>query len=71
MEIERELLDKEYIIEMISNKQDSWFASTTIKLLGLELSTALFFGVVAFLLTIGVLFGLEFLKFIKKYETTV
>jgi hypothetical protein len=71
VEIERELLDKEYIIEMISNKQDSGFASTTIKLLGLELSTALFFGVVAFLLTIGVLFGLEFLKFIKKYETTV
>ena len=71
MEIERELLDKEYIIEMISNKKDSGFARTTIKLLGLELRTALFFGVVAFLLTIGVLFGLEFLKFIKKYETTV
>ena len=71
VEIERELLDKQYIVEMISNKQDSGFASTTKTLLGIEMSPILFYGILALLAAIGILFGLEFLKFIEKYKTSV
>lgn len=71
VEIERELLDKQYIVEMISNKQDSGFASNTKSFLGKELSPVLFYGILVFLGTMAVLFGIEFLKFIEKYKTSV
>ena len=71
VEIERELLDKQYIIEMISNKQDSGFASTTKTFLGIELSMTLFLGVLAFLVALAILFGIEFLKFIEKFKMSV
>ena len=71
VEIERELLDKKYIIEMISNKQDSGFASTTKTFLGIELSMTLFLGVLAFLVALAILFGIEFLKFIEKFKMSV
>ena len=71
VKIERELLDKKYIIEMISNKQDSGFASTTKTFLGIELSMTLFLGVLAFLVALAILFGIEFLKFIEKFKMSV
>ena len=71
VEAERELLDKQYIVEMISNKQDSGFASTTKTFLGKELSPILFYGILAFLATLAALFGIEFLKYIEKYKTSV
>ena len=71
VEVERELLDKQYIIEMISNKQDSGFASTTKSFFGIELNSTLFLGILAFLIALGVLFAIEFLKFIEKFKMSV
>ena len=71
VEVERELLDKQYIIEMISNKQDSGFASTTRTFLGIELNTTMFLGVLAFLVALAIMFGIEFLKFIEKFKMSV
>ena len=71
VQIERDLLDKEYIIEMISNKQDSGFASTTKLLFGLELNMTLYLGILAFVLAFAILFGIEFLKLIEKFKTSV
>ena len=71
VEVERELLDKQYIIEMISNKQDSGFASTTRTFLGIELNTTMFVGVLAFLVALAIMFGIEFLKFIEKFKMSV
>jgi len=71
VEIERELLDKQYIVEMISNKQDSGFARNTKTFLGQELSPIMFYGILVFLGTLVVLLGIEFLKFIEKYNTSV
>ena len=71
VQIERDLLDKEYIIEMISNKQDSGFASNTKDLFGKQLSIKSYYIVVLFLLAFIVLIGLEFLKFIEKFKTGV
>ena len=71
VQIDRDLLDKQYIVEMISNKQDSGSASTTKSLFGIELNSTLFLGVLALLVAMAVLFGLEFLKFIEKFKTSV
>ena len=71
VEIERELLDKQYIVEIISNKQDSGSASTTNTIFGIELNSTLFLGVIAFLVAFSVLFGIEFLKFAEKFKTSV
>ena len=71
VEIERELLDKQYIVEMISNKQDSGSASTTKILLGIELNPAIYYAILAFLAAMLILFVIEFLRFIEKYKTSV
>ena len=71
VEIERELLDKQYIVEMISNKQDSGSASTTKILLGIELNQAIYYAILAFLAAMLILFVIEFLRFIEKYKTSV
>jgi len=71
VEIERELLDKQFIIETISNKQDSGFASNTKNLFGNEYSVKLYYTIVLFLLAFIILLGLEFFKFLEKYKTTV
>ena len=71
VEIERELLDKQHIVEMISNKQDSGFANTTKTFFGIELSTTVYSTALAFILTSIILFSIEFLKFIEKYKTSV
>jgi hypothetical protein len=65
------LLNKQYIIEVISNKQDSGFASNTKNIFGNDFSVKLYFTVVIFLLAFIALLGLEFFKFIEKYNTTV
>ena len=71
VDIDRELLNKQYIIEAISNKQDSGFASNTKNIFGNDFSIKLYFTVVLFLLAFIALLGLEFFKFIEKYNTTV
>ena len=71
VEVERELLDKQYIIEMISNKQDSGFASTTKSFFGIELNSTIFLGILAFLGAFGVLLLIEFLKFTEKFKMSV
>ena len=69
--IERMLLDKQYIIEMISNKQDSGFAINSKIIFGRELSVELYYGFGLFLLAFMVLLGIEFLKFIEQYKKRV
>ena len=71
IEIERDLLDKQYIVETISNKQDSGSASNTKNFFGLELPLNLYMGILFFLLTFAVLLALEFSRFIEKFRTQV
>lgn len=71
VEVDRELLDKQYIIETISNKQDSGFASNTKSLFGTEFSPTKYFSIILFLLAFFGLLGLEFLKYIEKYKTSI
>ena len=71
MEIERTLQDKTYIVEMISNKQDSGFANTDKVLFGKELNVKLYYAVLSFLGAFIILLGLEFLKFLEIYKKSV
>ncbi len=71
VQIERDLLDKQYIVQMISNRQDSGSASNARNLFGKELSIKSYYTIVLFLLAFIVLLGIEFLKFIEKYKTSV
>ena len=67
--IERDLLDKKYIVETISNKQDSGIASTTKALFGIFINIKFYYAIVLFLGVFIILLGLEFFKFLETYKT--
>lgn len=71
IEVERDLLDKQNIIETISNEQDSGLASNTKNLFGAELPMSLYMAALLFLLVFAVLLVLEFSRFIEKFRTQV
>ena len=71
IEVERDLLDKQYIIETISNKRDSGLSSNTKNLFGAELPMSLYTAALFFLLVFAVLLALEFSRFIEKFRTQV
>ena len=66
--IERELKDKQNIVDVISSKQDSGFVDNSKELLGLKLDSKYYYLVLFTLLTFVALFGIEFLKFLEKYK---
>lgn len=68
VDIDRKLKDNENIVEAISSKQDSGFVDDTKELLGLNLSTKLYYLVLFTVLTFVILIGIEFLKFLEKYK---
>lgn len=71
VETTRSLLDKEFIIEIITSKQDTGVTSDKNEILGLKLPYSLFLSFVLFLLTSAVLLGSEFLKFIERYKPQI
>jgi hypothetical protein len=71
VETNRALLDKQYIIEIIPNKQDAGVSSDSKEILGFELPLKLFLALVLFLLTFASLLMLEFLSFIERYRTQI
>ena len=68
VQIERKLKDKQNIVEIISGKQDSGFIDHTKELLGLTLSSKLYYLVLFTILAFIILLGIEFLKFLEKYK---
>ena len=68
---ERGLLEREFIIEMIENQQDSGFINDKKTFLGLELNPTFFYVLRTVLLALIILFGIEFLKFIEKFNKKV
>lgn len=68
VQIERKLKDKQSIVEIISGKQDSGFIDDTKELLGLTLSSKLYYLVLFTILAFIILLGIEFLKFLEKYK---
>ena len=68
VQIERKLKDKQNIVEIISGKQDSGFVDDTKELLGLTLSSKLYYLALFTILAFVILFGIEFLKFLERYK---
>ena len=68
VQIERKLKDKQNIVEIISGKQDSGFVDDTKGLLGITLNTKGYYLVVFTILSLVILLGIEFLKFLEKYK---
>jgi len=68
VQIERKLKDKQNIVEIISGKQDSGFVDDTNELLELKLDKKHYYLVVFTILSLVILLGIEFLKFIEKYK---
>ena len=71
VQIERDILDKQFIVEIRSNKLDSGSASTSKSLFGIKLSVKFYYGVLLFFGAFIILLGLEFFKFLERYKTSV
>lgn len=68
VEIERKKADKELIVEILSSKQDSGSVDSGKMLLGITVSSKLYYGLVLMSITFLVLLGLRFIKFLDRYK---
>ena len=69
VKIDREIKDKEHIIDLISNKNDNGFIDNTKKLFGSDVPVKYYYLILIFPLTLIVLFGIEFLNLVKKVKS--
>ena len=68
VKIERELKDKQNIIDLISSKQDSGFVDNTKDLLGVSFSIKTYYMFALILATFGLLLAMEFLNYLERYR---
>ena len=68
IKIDRELKDKENIIDLISSKQDNGFVDNTKSLFGLSIPAKIFYSIMALGLAFLMLLGIEFLSYLEKYK---
>ncbi len=69
--IKRKIADKQYVLEVISNKQDSGVIYEGIDFLGFELGKKKYYAILVFIATLMTLLGIRFLKFLDKYKGKV
>ena len=69
VEIEREIADKDHIIEIVSKKLESGFIDDKIDVFGQSLGYKLFYGLLLIIVTFIVLLALELIRFLEKYRT--
>ena len=68
MKIQRELKDKENIIDMISSKQDNGFEDDTKDLFGVQIALKFFYLVIIFSLTFIALLVPELIRFFERIK---
>lgn len=71
VEIEREIADKEDIVEVLSSKQDSGSIDNRKEIFGKQVSPKRYYVSILLALTFIMLFGLEFIKFLERYKDKV
>ncbi len=71
VEIEREIADKELLVEILSSKQESGSVDNRKVFLGISLSPKLYYGFILTSLTFMVLFGLRAIKFLEGYKSKI
>jgi hypothetical protein len=68
VENRRSQADKQFLIEVISSKQDSGLIDNKIKVLGSSVNAKKFYVIGLILITFIVLLGIDFIKFLEKYK---
>ncbi|HKK12469.1 MAG TPA: hypothetical protein VJ945_06530 [Flavobacteriaceae bacterium] len=68
VQIEREREDKEQILEIVTNKQDTAILNNNVVIFNREFSQKLFYTLAFALITILILLGLNFIKFLERYK---
>ncbi len=70
-EVEREIANKEHIIEITSSKQDSGTIDDKKELFGKRVSPKLYYGIILTCLTFLTLLSIRFVKFLERYKDKV
>lgn len=68
VQIDRKLKDKANIVEIVSSKQDNGSVDRSRNLLGISIPTKLYYAALFMILTLIILFGIEFFKFLERYK---
>ena len=71
VEIEREIADNENIIEIITSKQDNGLLDNRIEFLNTSLSPKLYFGFLFALITLLILLGFQFIKYLERFKNQI
>lgn len=68
VEIRRSQADKQFLVEVISSKQDSGLIDNKIKVLGKSVNVMKFYIIGLILLTLIALLSIEFIRFLEKFK---
>ncbi|WOD45038.1 hypothetical protein [Hwangdonia lutea] len=71
VEIERNIADKQHIIEITSSKQDSGSMDNSKEIFGEPMGLKSYYALILLTLTFLVLIGLEFIKFLGRYKDKI
>lgn len=71
VKIEREIADKQYIVEITSSKQDSGSIDNKIDVFGASMGVKMFYAFALTFLVFIILLGLEFIKYLERYKDKV
>lgn len=69
--IRRQMADKKYVVELISNKQDSGVINEGIEILGLKASKKKYYALLIFSLTFLGLVGFRFMRFLERFKEKI
>jgi hypothetical protein len=69
VENRRDQADKQYVIEVVSSKQESGIIDNTKKVFGKSISNKKYYTFGLVLLTLLILLGIEFIKFLEQYQS--
>ena len=71
VEIEREIEEKDEVIQVISTNQESGVIDNKIKILGMSFTPKIVYSFVFVLITFFILLGIRFFKFLEKYKSEI
>ncbi|GAB1857468.1 hypothetical protein MHTCC0001_23040 [Flavobacteriaceae bacterium MHTCC 0001] len=71
VEIQREILDKNKIIEIVSNKESLGIIDNSKSLFGLQMGAKMYYAALLTLTAIFILLGLNFMKFLERYRDKI
>lgn len=71
VKIERQIADKDQVIEIMSSKQESGSIDNRMNFFGVMVGVKLFYGLLLTSITFLILLALDFIKFLEKYKDNI